>query len=306
MKVIFPILVLFCLACEDVIDVDLQTGEPLVAIDAWLYRKAETQTIRISSTQNYFDASDLTGVTGANVVVRDDQGSLFNFTEDSIGVYTWSPASPTDSFGVVGRSYFLEIQLDAITYTASSSMGRVPTIDSITFRFEEGNSFIDDSYFAEFWARDFEGEGDAYWIKSWKNGQLNNKPSEINISFDGAFSEDGNADGLVFIQPIRDGINPFEQDEDDRFIPPFLLEDQDSVYVELNSITREAFSFLNQVIVQTDRPGGFGELFATPLANVSTNILSSDDNEQVVGFFCTSAVSGLGRRISEEAIREVN
>ena len=109
---------------------------------------------------------------------------------------------------------------------------------------------------------------------------------------------------LTFIQPIRDGINPFETDEDDEFIPPFTGPGEDSIYVEINSITPEAWFFWNQVIIQTDRPGGFGELFATPLANIESNIQAQDD-EQVVGFFCVSAVKALGRKFTEDAIRVV-
>ena len=61
-------------------------------------------------------------------------------------------------------------------------------IDSITFRFEKGNSFFPDSYFGQLYARDFTGPGDTYWIKTWKNGTFLNKPNEINIAYDAGFS----------------------------------------------------------------------------------------------------------------------
>jgi hypothetical protein len=54
------------------------------------------------------------------------------------------------------------------------------------------------------------------------------------------------------------------------------------------------------VIIQTDRPGGFAELFSTPLANVSTNVTNLDPNgTKAVGFFNVSAVSGLGKKLEE-------
>lgn len=302
-KAFFLALSIGILACEDDITVDLPEAEPVLAFDAWLYQKPEKQTILISRTNTYFDASEPEGISGAAVNVIDGNGTTFAFNEESAGVYSWLPSSPTDTFGTVGQSYVLDVRIGEERYSAFSQMGRVPEIDSITWRFEEGTFGSDDSYFAEFWSRDFEGEGDAYWIKSWKNGLYLNKPQEINVSFDGAFSPGGNADGLVFIQPIRDGINPFELDEDDTFLPPFEGPGEDSIYVELNSITPEAWFFWNQVIIQTDRAGGFGELFATPLANVESNIASESD-EQVVGFFCVSAVKGLGRKFTEDAIRE--
>ncbi len=66
----------------------------------------------------------------------------------------------------------------------------------------------------------------------------------------------------------------------------------------MHSISDEAFDFLNQVAIQTNRPGGFAELFANPIANVPTNITTVDANgPAVVGFFNVAAVSGLGTRV---------
>ncbi|MEM9340499.1 MAG: DUF4249 family protein [Bacteroidota bacterium] len=78
----------------------------------------------------------------------------------------------------------------------------------------------------------------------------------------------------------------------------------DSVYVEIHSISNEAYFFMNQVITETTRAGGFGALFATPLANVSTNIVPDDPETSVAGFFNVAAVSGAGNRLeSEDQIR---
>ena len=141
------------------------------------------------------------------------------------------------------------------------------------------------------------GTGDTYWIKSFKNGLFLNKPQELNIAYDAAFAAGGNVDGLIFIPPIRDTINPFDEDENDNFLSPF--EDGDSVYVELHSITQEAFRFFQQVQIQTNRPGGFAELFAQPLANVPTNIVNGGPDLDVLalGFFNVAAVESNGKRL---------
>jgi len=57
---------------------------------------------------------------------------------------------------------------------------------------------------------------------------------------------------------------------------------------------------LNEVAIQTNRPGGFAELFAQPLANVSSNILVADESSETtkaIGFFNVSAVSSEGRKL---------
>ena len=79
-----------------------------------------------------------------------------------------------------------------------------------------------------------------------------------------------------------------------------------SVYVEIHSISNEAYFFMNQVFIETSREGGFGALFATPLANVSTNIVPDDPNNSTAGFFNIASVSSNGARLtSEDQVRIV-
>ncbi len=297
------LLISIVVACEQDITTGLPESDPLVAFDAWLYHSATPQTIDIYTTNTYFDSSEPVGISGATVEITNinDPVDTYSFTEGPAGEYTWIPLTATDTFATIGGVYSLTIDIGGTTYESLTDLSAVPSIDSIYWRFDEGDAFIEDSYFANFWARDLEGKGDTYWIKSWKNGELLNKPNEINIAYDAAFSEDGDADGLFFIQPIRELINPFDFDDEDVLINPF--EPGDSIYVELNSISQDAFFFLQQVQIQTARDGGFGELFAVPLANIQSNIFSNDPNEKVVGFFNISAISSFGKLFTEDDIR---
>ena len=278
--------ILILIGCEDRIDPTLEDAPGLIAVDAWLDNRMVPQTIRVTQTQVYFDNTDPVNVSGAQVNLTNSDGTVYDFAEQPDGSYQWFPNN--EPLNGVGLSFVLNIAINGTTYSSESVMNPVPPIDSITFRFEEEDFIFPDSYWAEFWSRDILGTGNTYWIKSYKNGQLLNNPDEINIAFDAGFTEGGNVDGLLFIPPIRDAINPFEEDDDDEFLSPF--DDGDHIRVELYSITREAFIFLNELALQINRPGGFAELFATPLSNVPTNIVSSDPNERVVGFFNISAV----------------
>ena len=172
-------------------------------------------------------------------------------------------------------------------------MKRVPPIDSIVWRFEEGNDFFPDSYFGSFYARDPSGLGDTYWIKPFKNGNYLNKPSEISIAYDAGFSAGSAIDGIIFIQPIRDSVNPFDQDDNDNFLSPYAP--GDSLRVELHSISNAAHDYLTELQIQIDRPGGFGELFATPLSNVPSNIedVTQGEKKEILGFFNVASVSAL-------------
>ncbi|MCG8311288.1 MAG: DUF4249 family protein [Cytophagales bacterium] len=296
-------------SCEDTIQVELPKSDPVVVIDAWINNKPEAQRIEVLKTIPYFENSYLPGQRGAVVQIEDlTDNFIYVFEEtDQDGVYVWEPTPAQPVFGKVGNDYLLSVQLGNNIYEAFSSLNRVPEIDSINFRFEEGNSFFPDSYFAGVYAVDPIGPGDSYWIKAWKNGEYLNKPSEINISYDAGGSPGAVIDGITFIQPIRDGINPFDQDENDEFLSPY--EPGDSVYVEIHSVNYDSYTFLNEVAIQTDRPGGFGELFAQPLANVSTNIRLAEESSsatKAIGFFTVSAVSSSGRRLDPDHLPPKN
>jgi hypothetical protein len=285
------------IACETVINPDLENAEPVLVVDAWLNTRPVRQEIKLTRTQPYFENSAIPGVSGATVeLVNVDQARTFSFVESEQGKYFWNPIDGNDSLGVPGNKFSLSIQVGSEKYIAESVVGRAPQIDSITFTFEKASGFFPDYYLGEFWATDPAGTGDTYWIKAWKNDTLLLKPAEINIAYDAGFTEGSSLDGVTFIAPIRQAISPFDTDEDDNLISPYKL--GDSVYVEIHSINKAAFNFLFEVSIQTDRPGGFAELFASPFANVSSNIYNTNPaGKKAVGFFNVGSVTGKGKRL---------
>jgi hypothetical protein len=189
-----------------------------------------------------------------------------------------------------------------IEYTSTSLTQGVPAIDSLVFNFEPGDSFSDPTWYAEMWARDIQGPGNAYWIRGWKNGEYLNRPAEILTAYDAGFSRGSEVDGLIFITPVRTGtgINPqFEINDDTNKAIPYYV-DGDSLYVEIHSVSEATFDFLNLMKTEIDRPGGFGELFATPIDNVPTNIIPSQEGVKVVGCFNVSTVSSFGKKLVAE------
>ncbi len=283
-------------ACETTIHPTLQSAAPVLVVDGWVNNKYQKQTILLSLTQPYFDDAQPVGVSGATVTVQDlTDNTLYSFIENPSvpGSYEWTPT--TSIFGAVGHDFNLTLMVNGEVFIASSHMGRVPPIDSITFAQDQNfRSSGKIRYTGQFWAKDPIGVGDTYWIKATVNDTLLTLPTEINTAYDAGLSAGGEADGVVFLLPIRRGINP---DRSNRTNNPSPFWPGDSVYVEINSITHAAFNYLSEVVTQTNRPGGFGQLFATPVANVSTNITNTNPKgSQVVGFFNVAAVSGRGQK----------
>ncbi len=282
---LFGIMVLA--SCEEVIDLETEPGETQLAVDAWVTNQKGEQTIRLTLSQPYLDNTFSAPALGASVAVIDASDStIFEFTDpDNDGSYTWK-AEDGKSFVELGGQYALGIEYEGKTYGALSSANPVPEIDSLVFVYEEESLGQPEGYYGELFARDFEGVGNCYWIKSWKNGQYLNKPGELNIAFDAGFSPGAVTDGITFILPIRAGVNPIPDPDTD---PAPGYEIGDSLYVELHAIPQEAFFFLVELQIQLQNGG----LFATPTANVPTNIVNLDENDdtQVVGFFAVSMVN---------------
>jgi hypothetical protein len=291
----------FFSSCEDIIDVDLAEGDNQLVVDAWVNNLPQTQTIRLSRTIPYFENNTPPAETGAIVTITEDDGSVYNFEDsDNDGSYTWTPAIGT-SFGQVSGSYMLDITTsNGKIYTATSTMNRIMPIDSITLEEREEELGDPAGIYAELFARDFLGEGDAYWIKTFKNGDFLNKPQEINIAWDAAFTPGSGVDGVILITPIRENINRVPDDgsdaEDNNDVSPWAL--GDSINVEIHSLNADAFRFLSQSLTQMTI--GDAGIFAEPPANVSTNMESInpvDPSDKAIGFFNVSAVSARGRMV---------
>lgn len=299
---IYILLIFVVAACETTIHPELDEAERILVIDAWVTQKMERQEIKITRSQPYFENSFPAKISNAIVSVEDlTTGDIYDFQEGETSYY-WDPVDAP--FGIVGHSYRLSVTVNGETFEAESRLGRVPPIDTIRFHINPEDLLVKQEYFtAEFMAVDPVGEGDTYWIKAWKNGEFLSKPDELNMAYDASFSSGQGLDGVPFIQPLREAfLNPYDENPDKKgeFYPPYEV--GDSVYVEIHSIDQFSYDFLWEIYFYMSRPGGFAELFATPLANPATNLKSTNENSKtkVAGVFNVAAVSSKGMKLTQE------
>ncbi len=292
---LYIFIVLFSLTgCEDVINIKTEKGPELLVVDGWINNQSQVQKIKLSYTGGYFDNQTPKPALQASVIVTDSEGKVFEFTDTSqTGTYLWIP-SDGEVAGKVGNVYTLTIKLNGEVYTATNEIKRVPPIDSLIYRPEsfpfKPEKGPQEGFVAEFFARDPKGAGDCYWIKSLKDGKpYKPEPRFFSIAYDAAFNAGAATDGLIFILPIRTSITIQE-----------LFSAQDSVGVELHSITQETFNFL-QLARQESTNGG---LLAVPSVNLPTNIKNTNPaGKAAVGFFGTSAISRAETRIDPALAR---
>ncbi|WP_239455637.1 DUF4249 domain-containing protein [Flavobacterium ginsenosidimutans] len=116
-------------SCEDVVNLDLETGETKLVIDAEIIWKKGTdgkeQTIKISKTAPYYNNST-PKVSGAQVRVENSNGDVFTFNETETGVYKC-----TDFVPVIDMDYTLFVEAEGQSFTAVEKLTSVTPINKV-------------------------------------------------------------------------------------------------------------------------------------------------------------------------------
>ncbi len=279
-------------SCEDPISVDIEEGTIQLAVDAFLNNKNEAQVVKLNETKQFFDVVSQAGYVADSVYVTDDIGNKYIFeSAGDDGVYTWDDSVLVHS----NRTYELTIKKGELIYSAASQANPVPAVDSINWEYVPAGLGQDNGgYAAELVARDLPGQNDYYWIRFQKNGKYDTRLDGLNVSVDGSFSETSMGDGQLFIAPIST-FTAYNVDDS--------LGIGDFATYEVWSITPQTYLFWQEVSNQAIQGGGIGALFATPTANVRTNVrcLNSDRvADQSVGWFSVSLVSSATQEIIEQ------
>ena len=287
MKKILSILIILFVSCSlfscsDVIEIDVKDGVSQLTVDALVNNKKETQTIKLTLTQGYFDNSPVKPALGAVVFVFDQDSVSYQFKDlKNNGIYTYD--AKLNPLNKIGKQYLLYVNYGGEEYISASKLNRVPKIDSIAYEVDKRPIKPDngpqEGFQPQFYANDIIGEGDCYWIKSAKNSKYFSKANEISVAYDAGFSQGSKTDGLLFILPIRTSVGRE------------LFSDRDTLKVDLYSITQEQFYYL-QLVQQVSQAGS---LFSTPLSNIPSNIINRNEKstKKAIGFFGISAVSSM-------------
>jgi len=122
---IFPCLLLLFTACEEKIDIDLNTASARLVIDAQITDASAIQHIRISRSVGFDQPVNSSGIKGATVVVTDDQNHSYTFQYEKDGNYVHRNFMPVN-----GRQYRLKVSLQQQIYMSNSKMSSYVNVDS--------------------------------------------------------------------------------------------------------------------------------------------------------------------------------
>jgi hypothetical protein len=258
MKNIFKIIAILSvfislISCEDVIDVDLETAQERLVIEALIGWENGTtgnnQQIKLSKTASFY-TNEIIYATGANVkIINTNTLAEFIFTETTNGVYQTNSFIP-----VLGNNYRLEISYNGQNYTAEEKLLATPTIDNVNQTTTNGFSTT-------------EPEVNIYFQD---DANQDNYYRTIFTQYRPSISEIIDADYNSYSDEFENGnlISDFYESEN------ILVNDE--FEIALYSISENFYNFIELLDEQADSNIG---PFSSPPVNVKGNCINTADNE---------------------------
>lgn len=241
-------IILLCISCEDVVDIETPTAPPKLVIEAsFNYFSQENFTegfVKLSTTAPFFD-TEIPPVTGASVEITDGINTYIFTDPNNIGIYrtNFVPQFDTD--------YTLEVIYENETYTATERMIPVVPIDNL----EQGENTL------------FDGDEKELIIT-----YTDPSPEENYYFFD---LDDDNlfASSDEFYQGNTFSFSYFYDD----------LEDGSTLLIQVFGTNRRFFNYIEKLIEQSE---GSGSPFSTNPSTLRGNIINTTNSDNFpLGYF---------------------
>ncbi len=322
---IFIALAITLSGCTEDFNLKLPDAEPLLVVDGLISNRPGPYYIQLTKSKvgdmAMIEASNkevINPVSDAIVIISDDRGEIDTLkyiswdendysydyqTGESFKIITDQSGNTIDTIfitdpyyfnnrgiyktshlkGIPGTTYFLNIKYNEKEYSASAFMPPVPEIDSVGYVLKKSEVVgKSDKYFPLLYFQE---------PQEVKNYYLIQLVSEI-----GAHSGWGisvwqfSILSDTYLEPYVNGLNVSTgvSASGENYYPTYM--EGDSIYIALNSLTKEAYNYYKVLLDQFDNDGGtYKPTPASPPTNISNGGL---------GFFRASAVSESGTRIS--------
>jgi len=175
-------IILFCstvfIACEKVIDVDLNEAHPEIVIEANVSKNPLVSRVKISKTASFFGNSSIGKIDGAIVVVENESGKQYIFDEVEKGTYEAPDLIPLENM-----EYKLRVEVENKSYEANSELPRLVPIDTLKYYFDDGFAFLEEGYVVQTVFTDPADTDNFYRIKVFNGDSIRSEFKDI-ILFD--------------------------------------------------------------------------------------------------------------------------
>lgn len=248
--------VLFFSGCEKVVDVDLETAEPRLVVDASINWQKDTpgnvQTIKLSTTANYF-GTETPKVSGATVFITNSSNTVFNFVEGAeAGSYVCNDFVPQ-----INETYVLTIEHAGQTYTSTEKLLAVPAITRVEQNNEGG--FTGEDIEVKFFFNDIQGETNFYFLEI-------RDPYKVIPEY-GVLEDRFFQNNEMFSLYISEDLKP-----------------ADVLKLTIYGVSQDYYNYVDILLEQTGTTSAGP--FATPTSTIRGNIVNQTDfGNYALGFF---------------------
>jgi hypothetical protein len=253
-------LVITLSACERIVELEIPSSDPTIVVEGQITSQLEPWEIRITMSQPYFDQSNLSFVSNAEVSIVGTDGSDVNLIHSDSGYYK----SEFSQQCLPGETYSLSVMYDGQEYSASEVAPMAFPIDTIaSYYLPENNGFIEEGYYVFIQGKERPAKGDFYLFKAYRNDTLKDDfGSNLDSDEFGSVSflnEDFDINNIASELSKGKTPRPF----------PFTVEPGDTVRVEQYAISEKYFNYIFDIEAQQGRSG---TPFDPPPANPNNNI----------------------------------
>jgi hypothetical protein len=251
-------------SCEDVVDIDLNTSEPKLVIEASINWEKGTsgneQEIKLTLTAPYYD-SDIPPANGAIVSIVDSNNTTFNFTEDGItGIYKNLIFNP-----ILNETYTLTINYQGETYSATETLIPVVAIDYVEQ--ENDGGFLGDQIELKAYYTDPANEENYYFFE-FLNANITSIP-DLGV-YDDEFSNGNQIFGFYSHEDIEIG---------------------DVIEIKSYGVSERFYNYMSILLEQNGEGDG---PFSTQPTTVRGNCINETNAEYFpLGYFRLSEVDAL-------------
>ena len=259
-NLIFLSFILFFSACEDVIEIDLNTANTVLVAEGVL-EKDSIAWIQLSYTTDYFYLEESAKVVDAQVILSDEFGNSEILNHIYNGRYIGKTL-----IGSVNTNYSIQITTDEFKCNAETYLHSPSKIYSVEFEKKKINRPGNEgNYSATITFKDDGMVHNFYMLKFWINGE----PVEESYSL---------VDDKYYAQNDVIEYSPFRID----------FEEGDLVLTKIYSIDESTYTYYNQL----NDNNGNGMNSSTPY-NAKSNF-----GNDVLGYFTTWSVVGYVKTVN--------
>lgn len=168
MKRLFLLLVLLSFwGCEEIIEIDINSTEPQLIIEANLTNSLKKNFVKITESTDYFNPNTYNTISNAEVIIKENDGTSYTLEETAPGVYQHNQLLAT-----VQNQYTIEVKNNNKNYSARSFVPTTMVIDSLSYLLE-ARRFVKDKESLELhvYFQDKEDQEDFARFVIYKNGE---------------------------------------------------------------------------------------------------------------------------------------